>query len=234
MAEHWEISEDVVYHLRDKNPELVDSWREMFADYADNVKISQGDIFQGAPAVDALVSPANSFGFMDGGIDYVYTKHFGVQMQNRLQKVIQNKHNGELLVGNAVVIPSYGPEGRDKSAKDWSKYNDGVPIKYLISAPTMRIPLNVANTPNAYLAFRAVLLAVRKHNSKPNVEPIRSVLVPGLGTAVGRMPKNRCAFQMLQAYETCVLNKHPTRIEPVCLEEMYLDHEKLCEFSGNK
>lgn len=35
--------------------------------------MSCGDIFKGAPAVDAIVSPANSFGFMDGGIDMVGT-----------------------------------------------------------------------------------------------------------------------------------------------------------------
>ena len=35
--------------------------------------MSCGDIFKGAPAVDAIVSPANSFGFMDGGIDMVRT-----------------------------------------------------------------------------------------------------------------------------------------------------------------
>ena len=34
-------------------------------------QISFGDIFKGAPAADAIVSPANSFGFMDGGIDMV-------------------------------------------------------------------------------------------------------------------------------------------------------------------
>lgn len=60
-----------------------------------SLQTSCGDIFQGAPAVDAIVrpqdvvqktltfspclqvSPANSFGFMDGGIDMVYSLHFG-------------------------------------------------------------------------------------------------------------------------------------------------------------
>jgi hypothetical protein len=37
--------------------------------------------------------------------------------------------------------------------------NEGKVIKYLISAPTMRVPQNVADTTNAYLAFRAVLRA---------------------------------------------------------------------------
>ena len=35
------------------------------------MQISCGDIFKGAPSADAVVSPANSFGFMDGGIDMV-------------------------------------------------------------------------------------------------------------------------------------------------------------------
>ena len=63
-------------------------------------QISCGDIFSGAPAADAIVSecvlasrsdlttslctlqvsPANSFGFMDGGIDMAYSQHFGWQM----------------------------------------------------------------------------------------------------------------------------------------------------------
>ena len=44
------------------------------------LQISYGDIFKGAPAADAIVSPANSFGFMDGGIDYAYSDHFGWHM----------------------------------------------------------------------------------------------------------------------------------------------------------
>ena len=34
----------------------------------------------------ALVSPANSFGYMDGGIDLVYSMHFGWHVQERLQE----------------------------------------------------------------------------------------------------------------------------------------------------
>ena len=64
---------------------------------------------------------------------------------------------GELLQGEAVVIPAY-PEGEDLSKLSLST-NQGKPIRYLISAPTMRIPTNVNKTVNAYLAFRAILRA---------------------------------------------------------------------------
>lgn len=50
------------------------------------------------------------------------------------------------------------PAYEDEAEKD-EMYNEGKPIKYLISAPTMRIPMDVDTTPNAYLAFRAVILA---------------------------------------------------------------------------
>jgi O-acetyl-ADP-ribose deacetylase (regulator of RNase III) len=63
----------------------------------------------------------------------------------------------------------------------------------------MRIPGIVADTPNAYLAFRAALIAVLAHN-RSEQQPIRSILCPGLATAVGRMPVARCARQMRAAW----------------------------------
>ena len=51
--------------LRDNNPALTDAWREQLAQ-APDVEVSCGDVFD--VTADAIVSPANSFGFMDGGI----------------------------------------------------------------------------------------------------------------------------------------------------------------------
>lgn len=216
----------VTYKLRDFNRNMVQAWRKAFSDYSDDgdrIQISKGDIFKGAPSADALVSPANSFGFMDGGIDMVYTRHFGWQMQHRLQDIIRNEHDGEILVGDAVVMPAY----EDEAEKD-EMYNEGKPIKYLISAPTMRIPMDVDTTPNAYLAFRAVILAVKKHNRRTDVEPIHSVLCPGMGTAVGQMLFSRCAQQMRIAFETYELGLHAERLKPTSLFHMLKDHEDMC------
>ncbi|XP_076079504.1 uncharacterized protein LOC143049715 [Mytilus galloprovincialis] len=193
----------VTYFLRDIKPKMVNAWSTLFKNHENRVKISSGDIFRGAPEADALVSPANSFGFMDGGIDMVYTNLFGWQMQKRLQKVIREDYNGENIVGNAIIIPAYGEEPDEERIENMKKFNlcGGRPIKFLISAPTMRVPKDVMSTSNAFLAFRATIIAVEKHNRNPENEPIRSVLCPGLGTAVGRMPFDRCAFQMLEAFE---------------------------------
>ena len=64
----------------------------------------------------------------------------------------------------------------------------------------MREPRNVADTVNAYLAFRAALLAVIAHDAS-GLPAIRTILCPGLGTAVGQMPVARCARQMRRAWD---------------------------------
>lgn len=50
--------------LADVKPALVAPWRRAFEGVT-QVEVREGSIFD-VPA-DALVSPANSFGFMDGG-----------------------------------------------------------------------------------------------------------------------------------------------------------------------
>lgn len=171
---------DVTYHLRDRNDGMVAAWRDWFAQCPE-VEISLGEIFAG-PKADAIVSPANSFGYMDGGIDLVYAEHFGWDIQKRLQKLIADEHDGELPVGQAAIVETNHAD-----------------FPFMVSAPTMRVPMYVADTVNAYLAFRAAIRAVKEHN-RTSPRPIRSVLCPGLGTAVGKMEHWKSAKQMLLAY----------------------------------
>ncbi|MDC3979633.1 macro domain-containing protein [Polyangium jinanense] len=179
-------------HLRDLNQALVHAWREEFAGVP-GVIVSHGDIFSERPGpvtasdpidvrADAVVSPANSFGFMDGGIDAVYTYHLGPKLEEQLRATLATRFGGELPVGQAIVVPTGHPA-----------------IPWCISAPTMRVPADVSDTVHAYLAMRAALRAVLSHNES-SAEPIRTVLCPGLGTATGRMPPARCARQMREAW----------------------------------
>ena len=73
----------------------------------------------------------------------------------------------------------------------------------------MRVPSNVADTLNAYLAFRAALRAVAEHNARGH-SPIRRVLCPGLATAVGQMPVARCARQMRAAWDRVLGPRAPS------------------------
>jgi len=169
-------------YLRDRNPAMAKAW-EYYFQVVDDVHVSCGDIF--APGdhmkVDAIVSPANSFGFMDGGIDFVYSSVLGWGMSEDLRRKINVMYDGELLVGQATSI-------------DIRDSNPETKIPYLISAPTMRVPMKVAHTVNAFLAFKAALKVAQEHPD------INSFVCPGLGTAVGEMPYKRCAAQMFEAY----------------------------------
>jgi O-acetyl-ADP-ribose deacetylase (regulator of RNase III) len=189
----------VKYQLRDRNPQLVSAWQKMFA-WVPEVEASCGDIFD--LEANAIVSPANSFGFMDGGIDLVYSRHFGWGLQQRLQALLRDEYDGELLVGQAVLV-----ETGDKD------------IPYLISAPTMRVPMNIEETVNAYLAFRAVLRLVKAYNTQ-HPGAISTVLCPGLGTATGMLPFDICARQMLTAWK----HVHNPPAAPDGVNEILRDH----------
>lgn len=178
-------------YLRDRNPSLVRAWEEMFVDCPD-VHPSFGDIFAEGPwlNVQAVVSPANSFGFMDGGIDFVYSAYFGWAVSEKLREHLWQEYQGELLVGQALVM-----DMRETNTKHVAHKTRIERTPYLISAPTMRVPSDVSQTVNAFLAFRAVLREAKKHG-------IESILCPGLGTSIGQMPYRNCAVQMLEAYRT--------------------------------
>ncbi len=175
--------------LRDNNQAIAAEWQSLFSDFAD-VNVSCGDIFAEGPWLDAeaIVSPANSFGFMDGGIDFVYSSYFGWGVSDKLRELLWTEYGGELLVGQAVVIDMRltNPNAEHKVRIDR--------MPYLISAPTMRVPSDVSKTVNAYLAFVASLRVAEKQG-------IKSILCPGLGTAIGRLSPQGCAIQMYEAYK---------------------------------
>ena len=71
---------------------------------------------------------------MDGGIDLLYSHRLGWHVQERLQKLIKEKYHGELLVGQAEIVET-----------------DNQQIPFVISAPTMRVPMILKDSVNPYL-----------------------------------------------------------------------------------
>jgi O-acetyl-ADP-ribose deacetylase (regulator of RNase III) len=174
--------------------DLADAWQRHCGDLPD-VTIHRGSILD--LSVDAVVSPANSFGFMDGGIDHLYSSRFGWEVQDRLQQLIRTRHHGELLVGAAEIVET----GNDR-------------IPYVIAAPTMRVPMILTDTVNPYLAARAVFLLIQRGVVPSGAlageavsDAVSSVAFPGLGTGVGRVGPNTCAHQVRAAIEEIVLGR---------------------------
>lgn len=179
--------------LIDVNPKITDAWKKVF-NHVKNVSVHQGSIFD-YPS-DALVSPANSFGFMNGGIDFAISKNLGWHIEKKLQAKIRKKYYGELLVGQAEIVETEHQH-----------------FPYLISAPTMRLPMTILQTPNVYLAMRAILLLLKYgefENGQKINSIVQSVAIPGLGTGIGQVAGITCARQMRLAWEDVMHEKHKT------------------------
>jgi O-acetyl-ADP-ribose deacetylase (regulator of RNase III) len=167
--------------LADINVELVRNWENEFAGFSD-VIIFCGNIF--TLQADAIVSPANSFGIMDGGLDGKLRDFFGLEMEKKVRARILADFPGELPVGMAIIS-----ETGNKN------------FPFLITAPTMRVPQNVEDSINAYLAMKAILYSIQK-------EPrITSIVVPGLCSLTGKMIPGIIARQMRVAYEKMLFGK---------------------------
>ena len=160
--------------LCDIKQDLTDARVQAFAGTA--VRVVCGSITE--TGADALVSPANSFGFMDGGIDLLYSQTIGWHLQKRVQEAIQRDHDGELLVGQALAVPT------DHDRWPW-----------LISAPTMRIPGPIDSVA-VYLSTRAAL--------RQAITKGWSVVMPGMGTLTGRVPPDAAALAMRKAYDHAI------------------------------
>lgn len=169
--------------LSDISTKMLQSWTEHFGK-EENVKIVEGDITN--IFCDAIVSPANSFGFMDGGLDHAISERLGWDLETRLQQKIKALPEGELLIGQAIVMET-----------------GDMDIPFLISAPTMRIPMNfnINTSINAYLAMKAILIKAKFDDR------ISSVAIPGLCTGTGGMQPIIAAKQMYQAYKEIILEQ---------------------------
>jgi O-acetyl-ADP-ribose deacetylase (regulator of RNase III) len=168
---------------------LAGAWREITGS-RDGVTLHQGSVLD--LRVDAVVSPANSYGWMRGGIDAVYARVFP-EVEQRVRSAVLAYHGGELPVGEALLVPTGAPTPA-----------------WLISAPTMREPGErlPGDTVHPYLAARAVLRLWSfgaLEDGTPIRHVVRSIAMPGLGTGVGGAQPELCARQVAAAWDEIFL-----------------------------
>lgn len=166
--------------LVDPNSGVCAAWQTTFANLP-NIEIIN-DRFENLPAFDCMVSAANSFGLMDGGVDLAISNFFGDQLMQRVQQRIIDQWFGEQPVGTSMIVETDHPKH-----------------PYIAHTPTMRVPMPIAYTDNVYLAMWAMLRAIHLHN-KTNERKIEIVACPGLGTLTGLVPFGDAARQMALAY----------------------------------
>lgn len=167
--------------LVDVNPKMVQAWRASFESNPE-VEIVQGSMLD--QKVTAWVSPTNSRGQMDGGLDAVIKKHFGNKIESAVQREIARLYHGALPLGYATCVTTGAKQPR-----------------YLISTPTMQASSeDISATLNVALACAAAFQAVHIQNAN-DPGSIESVALPGLGANTGKVPVEICADLMWTGYD---------------------------------
>jgi len=164
---------------------MAEAWQQIATEHA-TIEVHLGSVLD--VGAQAVVSPANSFGWMRGGIDGYYAQLFP-DVESTVRSAILALHGGELPVGEAMIVPTGVASPR-----------------WLISAPTMRDPATTLppDTVNPYLAALAVFRLWRDGALDDGTrvrEVVSTIAMPGLGTGVGGVAPATCARQVLAAWD---------------------------------
>ncbi|MFF6885910.1 macro domain-containing protein [Streptomyces sp. NPDC012421] len=177
---HDQVGTALRVALTDVSAGVVEAWRAAFADVP-GIEIRRGSILD--EDVDAWVTPTNSAGRMDGGVDAAIKRHLGAGIQLRVRQAIHDRFAGSMPVGSAVCVPSGATVPR-----------------FVISTPTMvASSQNVSETLNVAMACAAAFQAVHRQNRKAPGS-VRSVALVGMGARTGRVPARVCANLMWTGY----------------------------------
>lgn len=161
----------------------VDEMRTRFKSDA-NVLVSCTDIQNIPLSNTVIVSPANSLGFMDGGIDKTLSR----DMFPGLEEVVQAR------IYEHGVTNAFGRYFLPVGSACCVTMDSAI----IIVAPTMFQPMDVSYTQNAYWSFLAALLLfdkLRKHDDD------LCLVVTSHCCGYGRMNPTESAKQMRAAYE---------------------------------
>lgn len=170
-----------IIYLLDINKDMTDAWYTYFKD-APNVKIINdyfSDFMDEHPEVEGIVTPANSFGLMDGGYDKAIIDYLGQQAQTEVLIMIDIAYQGYQPVGTCLNVP----------------FNNYA----ILHTPTMRTPEVIIDRRVVYDCMRSCLLESLKAGHD-------YIVVPAFGGLTGGVPHDEIARLMFLAY-TEVYNK---------------------------
>ena len=172
---HGECAKLPEIYLLDRNASMVAAWQEAFENAA-NVIAVRGDFarfMDEHPEVDCVVSPANSFGIMDGGYDRAITDYFGRGLMEAVQRKIVDVWLGEQPVGTSISV----------------EYNGMT----LVHTPAMRVPSTIADPMVVYHCMRTALIEAMRCG-------VETMVVPAWGAGCGMLPFGTVADLMAAAY----------------------------------
>jgi len=145
-------------------------------DKEDNIHLYNGD-FQDLK-FDAIVSPANSYGIMEGGFDMHLNNYLSNELNYKdfikmIQKQLSKKVNLLQQPGSAILLETNNSK-----------------CPYLIHSPTMQIPSIIYNKEIVYWCIYNILTLIYNHNEnciKDKETKINTICMPGMGTGCGQL-----------------------------------------------
>ncbi|KAK2591563.1 hypothetical protein QQS21_010733 [Conoideocrella luteorostrata] len=161
---------------------------------------------------DVVVSPANSYGRLDGGFDDAISRAFSPQDDYlALTQVAQTKLYDEwygFAPPGSCTLVRIPDEFEAKSKNVWG-------TKYVALCPTMRTPQEVTwDREVVYESIWSLLVTIDKHNKGVDKEQdkISSILMTPLATGIGRVSSERWAHQTVLAMKHFVdAKQHPEK-----------------------
>lgn len=172
-------------YIIEKNKEKFSKLVPYFDDLENVILVNTDfETFMKNNDVECVVSPANSFGLMDGGYDMAITKWYGKEIQQKVQNYILEKYYGEQPVGTSFIIDINENEK-------------------LIHTTTMRTPEKIKDETIIYQCMRMTLITAIQNN-------IHSILIPMFGGLTGDVPPQNIAKMMRYAYDQ--IQKPPEKI----------------------
>ena len=176
-------------YLLDINPEMTDAWNKYFKCTGVNIVNKDFKTFiTEHQDMEAIVSPANSFGLMDGGYDKAIIDYYGPQLMEHVQYAILNRWYGEQPVGTSMSIPIANRVYVKEIAGKKDLFH---PI--LIHTPTMRTPEVIEDPRIIYQCMRTTLL-------EAIYQEVESIVIPAFGGCTGKVDHDTVANMMFLAY----------------------------------
>ncbi len=123
--------------------------------------IKKGNILE--EECQAIVCPANSFGYMRGGLSQAIRIAGGDSIEDEVKK------RAPIAIGDAVVTSA-----------------GNLKAKFIIHSPTMSLPLGPTSKENVKKAVKAALNCALNHE-------ISSLVLPAMGTGTGWLPYSDAA-----------------------------------------
>ena len=181
--------------LLDNKKEMCQAWEKYFGEFKDVKIVCEFLEFANLDDVDCYVSPANSYGLMDGGYDKALTMLFEVELQRRVQDYIISNLYGEQQVGSSIIVDIPGEK------------------KKLIHTPTMRVPARIKDPEVVYTSMRSTLICALENN-------VGKIVIPAFGGATGRLAPDVVAEEMFKAYiQVFKININIHSWEDLCTRE---------------